>query len=158
MRSSKRMLDSSSTTKMSANVPLPPPDGRHSSAHIPLAHVPAERSASGPDVLVEPEDVVRVPLPLEREEPLVLRVAVDRSRDVASDLRDVVDVPTDRRVRHRRVCCGPRPGTTGVVELTVFPLNLRSGPERSVPTGERGAFLGDVRNGTTPRPDGKAAL
>jgi hypothetical protein len=47
------------------------------------------------DVLVEPEDVVGIPRALERHEPLVLRIAVDRARDITSDLDDVVDVASD---------------------------------------------------------------
>ncbi len=51
-------------------------------------------SASGPDVLVQPEHVLRIPFPLERHQTLLLGVAVDGAR-VLSLLCDVVDVAAD---------------------------------------------------------------
>ncbi len=68
-----------------------PPIGRGTAdAWVPPASAFAA-DPSGPDVLVQPEDVVRIPLALECDQPLGLCLAVDR-RHTLVGLRDVVHV------------------------------------------------------------------
>src|SRR3954471_14459963 len=63
MRSRKRMLDSSSTTKMSAIVPSR--GSPHSSAHLPLAHGAEDDGADvdGEESLPSPPTSLAAPLP-----------------------------------------------------------------------------------------------
>src|SRR5688572_5176627 len=53
---------------------------------------PLSRTTLRPDVLVQPEDVVGVVGPLQPDQPVVLRVSVDRAHDVVSGLDHVVHV------------------------------------------------------------------
>src|SRR5213592_3439336 len=110
------------------------------------------------DVLVQPEHVFRVPLALERDEPVVLRVAVDRARHVRAHLGDVVHVTP---VRGERRQVGQRlaaPRAALLVELGVVPHRFRGQPGRGLSTGEGRSVLGHVRDPAAPRPDGEAAF
>jgi PAP2 superfamily protein len=111
-----------------------------------------------PDVRVQTKDVVGVPGALHRDEPVVLRVAVDGASDVVADLHDVVDVAPGRRERLEvgERCASPR--AAGVVQRVVGPEDLGRDPETGVAPGERGRVLGHGGDRSPHRPGGELGL
>jgi hypothetical protein len=111
-----------------------------------------------PDVLVQPKDVVGIPGALQRDEPVVLRVAVDGSDDVVADLHDVVDVAPGRRERLEVRERGADPGAAGVVQRLVRPEDLGRDPEPGAAPGERRRLLGHGGDRAAHRPRRELAL
>src|SRR6185369_13265268 len=109
---------------------------------------------SGPDVLVQPEHVVRVPGPLERDQPVVLGVAVDAANDhLVAGLGHVVHIATGDAPRLGQVDARAPPRAVRVVETGVVPHRLRADPERRRPAREGGRVLGYPADGAPERPD-----
>src|ERR671914_2492184 len=88
-----------------------------------LGPQPARGRYSGVMFWLSRKTLSAVALALERHEPPVLSIAVDRARDVAFGIGNVVDVVHNRRVRRRFVGSG-RARNGGIVERCVVPDDL----------------------------------
>ena len=98
---------------------------------------PGSSHGLGPDVLVQAEHVVRVPGPLERDQPVVLRVAVDAPDDgLVAGLGHVVDVAAGDALRLGEVDGRARPTRGARRRRPGRPTSTRR-RSRTAPTGRR---------------------
>src|SRR5205814_9673064 len=88
--------------------PSAPPTRRRTPFTAPPGRVPGSPSVGGADVLVDVEHVLRVVLPLDPREPVVV-AAVGRPHPLLAFVHHEVDIRAARRGRVQRLPVVPRP-------------------------------------------------
>src|SRR3954452_6178092 len=92
--------------------------------------------------MVQVEDVVGIPAPLEGGKPRDLRVAVDQARLVGPDVAVLVRVAPQARVWLDTPPPPPHPFPVRIVERRVVPRGVRAEVEHGRPPRIRRRFLG----------------
>src|SRR5438552_9663816 len=105
------------------------------------------------DVLVQPEDVVGIVFSLERAQPVVLHVAVDRAHDVVALFDDIVHVLARTGERFDRTHRGATPGDVFAVLVLIDPECLSTKPVRGAAARERHRVLVEAPRRASLSPD-----